>query len=66
MNMSMPSSTITAAFIAGQAVAVFWGLVGTFTSFEPTMALVSESVILAASIVGYLKKEKVLPVGNIH
>jgi len=58
--MNKPSSTITAAFIAGQVVAICWGLVEMFTAFEPSVALVAESVALAASLVGYWKKETVL------
>lgn len=62
--MNMPSSTITFAFLAGQCVAVFWALIATFTSIEVSPTLVGETVILAASIVGYLKKETVLPIAK--
>ena len=58
--MNKPSSTITAAALAGMAMTVIWGLVSTFTQFTVDPMLVSGSVTFAASIVGYLKKENVL------
>lgn len=58
--MNKPSSTITAATLAGMGMTVVWGLVTTFTSVVPTPMLISGSTAFAAALVGYLKKEKVL------
>lgn len=60
--MNKPSSTITAATLAGMAAAVVWELVATFTEVEPTAGLISGSTALAAGFVGYLKRERVLKV----
>jgi hypothetical protein len=62
--MNQPSSTITFAFLAGQCAAVFWALIATFTNIEVSPTLVGESVILAAGIAGYFKKETVLPIAK--
>ncbi len=62
--MNRPSSTITFAFLAGQALVVLWALVDQFTTMVISPTLVAESVILVASGVGYFKKENVLPVGK--
>lgn len=56
--MDMPSTTITWATIAGFAASFFWGLVDTFTDFEPSLGLVGASVSMAAGIVGKLVTEK--------
>lgn len=58
--MNKPSSTITAATIAGMAAAVLWELVATFTNVSPTAGLIAGSTALAAAAVGYFKKEKVI------
>ena len=58
--MNKPSSTITAAFIASQAVVVIWALVDQFTAVQVSAALAAESAAFAAALVGYFKKEKVL------
>lgn len=58
--MNKPSSTITAATLAGSAMTVVWGLVGTFTTASPTPMLVAGSVALASGLVGYFTPEKVL------
>lgn len=58
--MNRPSSTITAATIAGMSAAVVWELVATFSTVEPTAGLVSGSTALAAALAGYFKPEKVL------
>jgi len=60
--MNKPSSTITAAFLAGVAASVVWELVATFTSFSPTAGLIAGSVTLVSGIVGYRQKENVLPI----
>lgn len=59
--MNKPSSTITAATLAGSGATVFWGLVETFTAVEPSAMLISGSTALAAGLAGYFKKETVLP-----
>jgi hypothetical protein len=58
--MNKPSSTITAAALAGMAMTVFWGIIATFTTVNADPTLVSGSVTLAASLVGYFKKENVI------
>lgn len=58
--MNRPSSTITAATIAGMGAAVAWELVATFTMVEPTAGLISGSTALCAALAGYFKPEKVL------
>jgi len=58
--MSKPSSTITAAALAGMGMTVVWGLVETFTTIDPTAMLVSGSTAFIAALVGYFKKENVL------
>lgn len=58
--MNKPSSTITAATIAGMAASVLWELVATFSSVSPTAGLIAGSTALAAALAGYFKKEKVI------
>jgi hypothetical protein len=58
--MNKPSSTITAATLAGMAAALIWELVATFTGYNPTPGLISGSTVFVSSLVGYLKKEKVM------
>jgi branched-subunit amino acid ABC-type transport system permease component len=58
--MNKPSSTITAATIAGMGAALVWELVATFTQVEPTAGLIAGSTAFASAVVGYFKKEKIL------
>jgi len=58
--MNKPSSTITAATLAGMAAALIWEIVATFTSVDPTAGLIAGSTALASGIVGYYKRENVL------
>jgi len=58
--MNKPSSTITAATLAGMGAALVWELVATFTEVEPTAGLIAGSTVFVSSLVGYLTKEKVL------
>jgi hypothetical protein len=58
--MNRPSSTITAATIAGMTASVGWELVATFSSVDPTAGLIAGSTALAAAAAGYFKKEKVI------
>ena len=62
--MNKPSSTITAATLAGMGTTVIWGLVETFSSIEPSAMLVSGSTAFAAAVVGYFKRENVLKVSK--
>jgi len=59
--MNKPSSTITAASLAGLAMGVLWGAVKTWRPelmLDPM--LVSGSTTFVSALVGYLKKERVL------
>jgi len=58
--MNKPSSTITAATIAGMGAAVVWEMVATFTEVSPTAGLIAGSTALASAAVGYFKKERVI------
>jgi len=58
--MNKPSSTITAAFIAGLAVAAFFGTLNEFTAIEISAGYVATITTLVSSWVGYVKKERVL------
>ena len=58
--MNKPSSTITAATLAGMFVTVVWQLMATFTDVQPTPGLISGSTVFASSLVGYLKRENIL------
>ena len=58
--MDQPSSTITAATLAGMGMAVGWELLSQFTTLEPRPALVAGSVSLVSAAVGYFKREHVL------
>ena len=58
--MNMPSSTITAAALAGLGMTFFWGLVAFFTEVEINEALVSGLSAIVMAVVGYFKKETVL------
>jgi Co/Zn/Cd efflux system component len=60
--MNKPSSTITAATLAGLSMTMFWELVQQFTAVEIRASLIAASVALASGMVGYLKKENVLPI----
>jgi len=60
--MNRPSSTITAATLAGLGTAMFWELIATFTDVELSLGLVAASTVFVSSLVGFLKKENVLPI----
>jgi len=59
--MNRPSSTITAATLAGSGITLMWGLLGTFSTIEPTALVVSASTVFVTSLAGYFKRENVLP-----
>ncbi len=58
--MNRPSSTITAAALAGMGTSVMWQLIDTFTSVEVSAGLIAASVAFVSALVGYWKKENVL------
>ena len=60
--MNKPSSTITAATLAGMGIALVWELVATFTTFTLSPGLIAASTVFVAAVVGFFKKENVLPV----
>ena len=58
--MNKPSSTITAATLAGMGIALVWELVATFTDVTLSPGLISASTVFVSAMVGYFKKENVL------
>lgn len=58
--MLRPSSTITAATLAGMGVALGWEIVATFTQVELSAGIISASTVFASALVGYFKKENVM------
>jgi len=58
--MNKPSSTITATFLSGLAVAAAFGTVNEFTDITISAGYVSTITTLVASTVGYFKKENVI------
>ena len=58
--MNRPSSTITAATLAGAGMAAFWALMSNFTTIEVTPTVVSTTTTFVSALVGYLKRETVL------
>ena len=60
--MNKPSSTITAATLAGMGMSVTWELIATFTNIELSAGMVAASVTFVIAAVGYAKKENVLKI----
>ena len=60
--MNKPSSTITAAALAGAGVTLAWALVDNFTALSVSAAVVSGSTAFVAAAFGYFKRENVLPI----
>lgn len=58
--MNRPSSTITAATVAGMLMSLMWGTVNEFTDVTISAGYISLSVTAVSAVVGYLKKERVL------
>ena len=58
--MNRPSSTITAATVAGLLMSLFWGTLNEFTAITVSAGYISLSVTAVSGLVGYLKREKVL------
>ena len=63
--MNRPSSTITAATLAGMAMSLFWGTVNEFTPLTISPQYIALSVTFVSGVVGYLKREKVLKPENL-
>ena len=60
--MNRPSSTITAATLAGLGMTFFWELVMQFNLIDNVRpALIAASVTFVSAGFGYFKKENVLP-----
>lgn len=59
--MNKPSSTITAATLAGVAMSLFWGTVNEFTELTISAGYISLSVTFVSALAGYYKKENVYP-----
>ena len=62
--MNKPSSTITAATLAGMAMSLVWGTVNEFTALQISPQYVALSVTFVSGLVGYVKKERVLKLEN--
>ncbi len=58
--MNRPSSTITAATLAGMAVTAAWALIDNFTALSVSPTVVSSTTTFAVAFVGYFKKEQIL------
>ena len=61
--MNQPSSTITAAFLAGMATSLGWLIASEFFGVQGSEAIVALSVTFVSSLVGYFKPENVYPNG---
>ena len=58
--MNRPSSTITAATLAGLFMSLLWGSINEFTELTVSAGYISLSVTFVSGLVGYLKPERVL------
>lgn len=61
-TLKRPSSTITAATLAGMAMAVLWGTLNEFFGVAISPEYVSLTTTFVSAFVGYIKRENVLPV----
>jgi ABC-type uncharacterized transport system permease subunit len=59
--MNQPSSTITAAFLAGMAMSLVWAIASEFFGIKGSESIVSLSVTFVGSAVGYFWPETVHP-----
>jgi len=59
-EFSRPSSTITAAALAGLGSSFAWEIIATFTEVTLSPGLIVASSVFVSTLVGYLKREKVL------
>ena len=62
MEFKKPSSTITAAGLAGLATAAVFATINEFSDIQISAGYVSLITTLISSWVGYRKKENVLPI----
>ena len=62
--MNKPSSTITAASLAGAGVTLLWLMVDNFTDLSVSAGLISGSSGFVMALIGYLKKENVMNPGD--
>lgn len=60
-NMSRPSSTVSAVTLAGMGMTLAWEIIMQF-GWQPRATLVAASVTFAGALVGYFKRENVLPI----
>lgn len=61
--MNRPSSTITAAALAGMGMTLLWEMVMQFNLIGPVRpALIAGSVAFVSAMIGYYKTENVLNV----
>lgn len=60
--MNQPSSTITAAFLTGSGLTLFWEILAQY-GYEARPTLVAASVTFISALVGYFKRENVYPNG---
>jgi len=58
--VNKPSSTITAATVAGLLMSLFWGTLNEFTAISVSAGYISLSVTAVSAVVGYFKRENVL------
>jgi|15BtaG_2_1085339.scaffolds.fasta_scaffold26907_2 hypothetical protein len=63
--MNQPSSTITAAALAGMGMTLLFELLIQFDVLQPRATLVAASVTFVSALAGYLKKENVLPLNSL-
>jgi len=61
-RMNKPSSTITAATLAGMGITAAWALVDNFTALSVSATVVSTTSLFGMSAAGYFKRENVLPI----
>jgi hypothetical protein len=60
MRMKQPSSTITAATLAGMFMTLVWALIAEYTNIPVSEYIVALSTTFVVALVGYLKREVVL------
>ena len=59
-SLGRPSSTITAAGLAGMGMSIAWGTINEFTPVEISPGYIALTVTFVSSLVGYMKRENVL------
>lgn len=62
-TLRRPSSTITAATLAGMGMTLFWEIVAQ-VGLNARATLVASSVTFVSALVGYYKRENVLPLNR--